>query len=292
MKIQKKIVVKFARAALEAVTELFYPPRCPVCDELLLPEGSTPGRTRVSGGIQRYKMCLPEKKETNREAASEYRVRKEVYEIENGICTSCRKKIIRIAEPVCKKCGKPLSDERKEYCGDCVRKHHSYRQGKAVFLYKGEMRQSMYRFKYNNRREYASFFAAEAAAQYAGWIRRRKIEAIVPVPMYPGKKCRRGYNQAEVFARALGRKLEIPVETKLVKRIRDTTPQKELNDSERRKNLQNAFQVMTQNIQYHQLLLVDDIYTTGSTMDAVTEVLLLAGVKNIYYICISIGQGS
>lgn len=292
MKFQKKIAVKFASAVLETVIELFYPPRCPVCDALLLPGGSTQSRTTASVGMQSDKVRLSEKEEADRAAAAGDMVCKEVYETENGICISCRKKIIRIAEPVCKKCGKPLSDERKEYCGDCARKHHSYRQGKAVFLYKGEMRQSMYRFKYNNRREYATFYADEAAAQYAGWIRRRKIEAIVPVPMYPGKKRRRGYNQAEVFARALGRKLEIPVETKLVKRIRDTTPQKELNDSERRKNLKNAFRATTHKMQYHQILLVDDIYTTGSTMDAVAEELLLAGAKNIYYICISIGQGS
>lgn len=258
MNFQKKIFVKYVYAILKTAAELLYPPRCPVCDELL-----SPGK--------------------------------------NAICISCEKKITRITELVCKKCGKPLSNERKEYCGDCARKHHSYRQGKAVFLYKGEMRQSLYRFKYSNRREYASFYAGEAVSQYASWVRRREIEVIVPIPMYTGKKRRRGYNQAEVFAKALGRKMDIPVETKLVKRTRDTIPQKELNDNERKKNLKNAFQVTTQKTQknqkvqknqYKQVLLVDDIYTTGSTMDAVAEVLLSSGAQNIYYICISIGQGN
>lgn len=241
-----------AYAVLETIAGLLYPPRCPVCDGLLFPER---GRRL-------------------------------------GICLSCEKKITRITEPVCKKCGKPLSDERKEYCGDCARKPHSYRQGKAVFLYKGEMRQSMYRFKYSNRREYAAFYADEAAAQYAEWIRRRNIEVIVPIPMYPPKCRRRGYNQAEVFARALGRKLNLPVDTKLVKRTRDTTPQKELNDSQRRNNLKDAFRVTGKRTDCKQILLADDIYTTGSTMDAVAEALLSAGAENIYYICISIGQGS
>lgn len=149
----------------------------------------------------------------------------------------------------------------------------------------------MYRFKYSNKREYALFYAAEAAKLYGDWVKRNKIEVIVPIPMYPGKKRRRGYNQAEVFAKALGKELGIKVDRGLVKRVRDTTPQKELNDKERRCNLKNAFQFVPNIVKYKEILLVDDIYTTGSTMDAVAEVLLLAGVKNIYFICISIGIG-
>lgn len=207
------------------------------------------------------------------------------------ICPDCRKKVERAVEPVCKSCGKPLENERKEYCRDCAGKTHKYRQGKAVFIYKEGIRKSMYRFKYGNKREYAVFYAKEAAALYRGWVRKNDIEVIVPIPMYPGKKRRRGYNQAEVFARALGRELEIPVETGLVRRVRNTVPQKELNDRERRRNLKNAFQLASNIVKYSQILLVDDIYTTGSTMDAVAEVLLSADVQNVFYICISIGAG-
>ena len=256
-------------AVLEAAAELLYPPRCPLCDEL-----------------------LPVSKISTWSVSSKALMQDKLPASKNRICTLCERKIVRIAEPVCKKCGKPLSDERKEYCGDCTGKKHSYRQGKALFLYKGEMHQSMYRFKYSNCRDYALFYAEEAATRYADWICYRKIEAIVPIPMYPAKKRRRGYNQAEVFAGALGRKLQIPVEMGLVKRTRDTTPQKELSESRRKKNLKNAFCVTRERVAYRQILLVDDIYTTGSTMDAVTEILLAAGAQNIYYICICIGQGN
>lgn len=206
------------------------------------------------------------------------------------ICPECRTKIQTVEEPVCKRCGKPLSDERREYCSDCARGQHKFRQGKAVFVYRGEIRQSMYRFKYSNRREYAAFYAKEAAELYREWILANQIEVIVPVPMYRRKKRVRGYNQAEVFARALGREIGLPV-AELAERVRDTVPQKELNDRERQYNLKNAFQLVPNIVEYNQILLVDDIYTTGSTVDAVSEVLLAAGVKNIYYICISIGTG-
>lgn len=209
----------------------------------------------------------------------------------DSVCADCFNAIRLVKEPVCKRCGKPMRNERREYCADCFGKEHKYRQGKAVFIYEGKMKQSMYRFKYSNKREYALFYAAEAAKLYGDWVKRNKIEVIVPIPMYPGKKRRRGYNQAEVFAKALGRELGIKVDGGLVKRVRDTTPQKELNDKERRCNLKNAFQFVPNIVKYKEILLVDDIYTTGSTMDAVAEVLLLAGVKNIYFICISIGIG-
>lgn len=208
-----------------------------------------------------------------------------------AICTECRGRIKIAEEPVCKRCGKPLESETIEYCGDCSRKKHIFKQGKAVFVYEGDIRKSMYRFKYGNKREYAAFYAKEAANLYSSFIEQHKIEVIVPIPMYRGKRRLRGYNQADVFAKTLGRELGLPVDYGLVKRIRNTIPQKELNDAERKDNLKNAFQLEADIVKYNQILLVDDIYTTGSTMDAVAKILLTAGVKDIYYICISIGSG-
>lgn len=208
------------------------------------------------------------------------------------VCAACRRQIQTVEEPVCKRCGKPLCDERQEYCSDCAGGNHFYRQGKAVFVYRGWIRQSMYRFKYSNRREYAVFYAGQAAQLYGEWIRRNGVDVIVPIPMYAPKQRARGYNQAEVFAQMLGRAVEIPVDAKLVRRVRNTVPQKELNGTERSCNLKNAFQLVPDIVKYDQILLVDDIYTTGSTVDAVAEVLLSAGARYIYYICISISIGA
>ena len=208
-----------------------------------------------------------------------------------GICPLCKDKVHVAGEPACKKCGKPFVDERKEFCTDCGKKHHVYTQGKAVFVYEGGIRNSMYRFKYGNKREYAEFYADAAIEKYGTWLKRTEAEVLIPVPMFPRKKRLRGYNQAEVFAQALGRKTGIPVERHLIKRVRNTTPQKELNDLQRRSNLKNAFQLTSDIVKYKKVVLVDDIYTTGSTMDEISKTLKESGVKKIYYICISIGEG-
>ena len=208
------------------------------------------------------------------------------------ICTKCEEKLPYLKEPMCKKCGKQLAIEmeRREYCSDCARKAHFFRQGKGLFSYQKEMKRSMYRFKYGNRGEYAEFFARTAMERYGDWVKSREIEAVIPVPMYVGKKRLRGYNQAEVFAKCLGVELGLPVEVRLVKRVKNTTPQKELSEKQRKDNLKGAFQVRTNIVKYKKILLVDDIYTTGTT-DAMSECLLERGVEEVFFLSICIGEG-
>ena len=163
-------------------------------------------------------------------------------------------------------------------------------QGKALYLYRGDVKQTMYRFKYSNKREYAKFFARQAVQKYGDWIRRNKIQAIVPVPMYLPKERRRGYNQAKSFARELSKMTGLPVEDSLVCRVKDTKALKTLNPMERKNNLKNAFQKGKSIVQYSHILVVDDIYTTGSTAQAVAEELIKQGVGHVYFLSICIGE--
>lgn len=175
---------------------------------------------------------------------------------------------------------------------DCGRKKHAFLQGKALWVYEEGIRESIYRFKYRDRREYAGVYASELAVRYGGWIKRQGIQAIVPVPLHKKRKRKRGYNQAELLAKELGRLLEIPVDTGLLVRVRDTKPQKTLNDIERKNNLKEAFKTTQNIVQLNYILVVDDIYTTGSTLDAAAKALTDAGAKGVYTCCISIGSDS
>lgn len=207
------------------------------------------------------------------------------------LCRSCAKKIKFISGPVCMKCGRPLDSDTAEYCDSCRRKEHRYIQGFAPFIYRGMAQASIMKFKYGERAEYARFYA-EAILRYG----RRKIRdwdigAVIPVPVHPLRYCARGYNQAQVLAEELAGKLGVPELGYLVRRVRNTKPQKGLTPSGRRKNLHGAFRVDEGVTFPENVLLVDDIYTTGTTIDELASVVADHGAKNIWFVCVTIAPG-
>lgn len=207
------------------------------------------------------------------------------------ICKECREKITYVEEPVCKKCGKPIRYEEKEYCGDCENAVFSYEQGKSVWLHTGVVRWSVYQFKYHNRRIYGKFYAQELSRLYGKWIKDKKIDVIIPIPLHRKRQRKRGYNQSEVIARHLGKLLNLPVNAKAVMRVRNTKAQKELSHKERTRNLKDAFRVTKHWKGEGNVLLIDDIYTTGNTIDSVAKLLRQKGANKVWFLTISIGQG-
>ena len=233
------------------LADFLYPPRCPVCDNVLPPPGG-------------------------------------------GICEGCRARIEYVREPRCSRCGKPLEDE-EEFCQDCRTREAAYICGKALLVYDSYMQDSMAYFKYGGRKEYAVFYAAELYRVYQEWICRVGADALVPVPIHKKRLRKRGYNQADLLAVELGRLTNIPVRQEILCRRKDTLPQKELSGVQRRRNLEGAFQLRNSTEELNQLpecvIIIDDIYTTGSTVEACAQVLKRAGLKSIYFLCLCIGRG-
>ncbi|SDI81073.1 comF family protein [Pseudobutyrivibrio sp. 49] len=211
-------------------------------------------------------------------------------EKEIGFCATCSSKVKLVGPVACMKCGTPISDDRAEFCRNCVCTTRTFIQNKAIYQYTGDMKAAMYRFKYGNRRCYAKTFARHGLYYYGDWIKKNGIEAIVPVPMYKYKEKRRGYNQAAVFARALSEISGIPMADKIVQRDKDTEAMKQLNAIKRKKNLLKAFSLQKNDVQFKKVLLVDDIYTTGTTMDEVAKVLKQGGMEQVYGMSICIGE--
>ena len=116
---------------------------------------------------------------------------------------------------------------------------------------------------------------------------------IIPVPLHKRKKRVRGYNQAELIAKGLSNTLDLPMNDYILRRTRFTTPQKKLDDKQRLKNLSQAFVCIDPEgcIRGKRVLLVDDIYTTGSTIEACTLALLKEGAKEVCFITVCIGKG-
>lgn len=203
------------------------------------------------------------------------------------ICGECAGEIAPVMEPRCFLCGKPVREE-EEYCRSCSGKQRSFDQGRGIFLYDERMKASILRYKYDGRRQYGDFYAKAMYIYAQKDIRRWKPDVIVPVPLYPRKRRMRGFNQAEDLAVKLSRYTAIPAETEMLKKIKDTKSQKKINEKERRKNLQGAFEA-SDSVKGKKILVVDDVYTTGSTIDAAAASLKEAGAEKVYFLTVCTG---
>lgn len=205
------------------------------------------------------------------------------------ICPACREKPVVVKEPRCLKCGRQIGNEREEYCRGCRLTVHAFEEGRGFFLY-SSVADSIYRFKYAGRQEYAVFYAQKITERLGRTIRAWQADALVPVPIHYTRKRERGYNQAEVLAREIGKRTGIPVDAKLIRRVKKTLPQKLLDDRGRQNNLKRAFKIERNDVKLKRVIIVDDIYTTGSTIDACALELKKAGVEKIYFITAAIGK--
>ena len=209
----------------------------------------------------------------------------------SDICPDCEKKLSFVGDSYCMRCGKPV-DEYEEYCRDCATGAHVYDEGRAALIYDEYMSKSIYRFKYNGKREFAGFYSRVMYECLREKIESWKVDAIVPVPVHKSKQKKRGYNQAELIAKGLSDRLRIPVCGTLVTRSKATAVQKNLGARERRNNLKKAFNVTQNVVKLDSVLIVDDIYTTGATIDAIAGCLKAAGVKHIFFVTLCIGRGN
>ncbi len=205
------------------------------------------------------------------------------------ICPECCG-VLKVAKaPWCMKCGKQLQQE-EEFCKDCRTMQHEYVRGRALYEYES-VAPSIYRFKYAGRQEYADFFGEEIVNNLHDFIERVGAEALVPVPLHSKRFRKRGYNQAELLAKAVSRYSGIPVYRKLLVRSKNTVPLKYQNPVERQNNLKKAFNIAQNDVKLKTIIVVDDIYTTGSTIDEVTRTLKAAGVSDVYFLALACGTG-
>ena len=164
-----------------------------------------------------------------------------------------------------------------------------------MWLHKPPVNQAIYQLKYHNQRYVAKYFAQEICIKYVEEIRRWRPQALVPVPLHRKRRRKRGYNQAELLAEEIGKILGIPVAANLVKRVHYTGYQKKLDPIGRKKNLEHAFapggDPARLPTDFRRVIIIDDIYTTGNTVDQVAKVLKTMGFQKVYFLTISIGQG-
>jgi ComF family protein len=204
-------------------------------------------------------------------------------------CSQCRQRLVQLPPFVCRKCGKPIP-ALGYLCADCAVTRHYFERCRAVGVYASVMQECIYRFKYDGKRQLAGPLGKLMADKLVG-EGLPLLHAVVSVPLFPGKEAARGYNQAALLADAAAPYLRLPVIRHNLVRIRDTPSQTWQSRAARQANIRGAFAVrQPEEVGGKRLLLVDDIYTTGSTMSECARMLLTAGAEAVEAIVLAVGQ--
>ncbi len=197
------------------------------------------------------------------------------------LCQSCYDQVAFITSNVCDLCGTPTNNKPLS-CEQCNNNPLKYVDGIRVASYfeDNPIRVGIHRLKYRNHKAIAPSLSQILANTYTQ--HRLNCNVIVPVPLHPSRQKERGYNQSELLAKPLGEMLNLPVRTKTLQRTQKTKSQMTLGASERRENVANAFKCCDNQLSGLNVLLIDDVCTTGSTLDSCAVALKETGVKSVW----------
>lgn len=192
-------------------------------------------------------------------------------------CADCQANARQIVDPYCSLCGFPLAADQE--CPICKHERFAFDAARSWARYEGNLRQAILNLKHRRN----ELLAAQLARSLADLVEEDwPVDMIVPVPLAPLRLAERGYNQTELLAASLGAALSLPVIYSALKRRHETLPQVGLNPSQRRKNLRGAFVADINPIAGKTILVMDDILTTGATLDAASHALKQAGARRVY----------
>ncbi len=202
------------------------------------------------------------------------------------LCGACWDAIARIERPYCAVCGTPCAtfgaatgDPDQTLCVPCAAERPAYDYARSAAMYAGALRDALHAFKFSGKRALARPLAELLLEQCAGAL-PAGIAAVVPVPLSPDRERERGFNQARLLAERVARHLGARLEPRWLARTRATRPQSDLSAAERRLNVRDAFRASPAVARRH-VLVVDDILTTGATVEECARALRAAGAGRI-----------
>lgn len=208
------------------------------------------------------------------------------------LCPICYKELTMIDADFrrCPRCGKWGHFEKGQSCDDCLKWERKFTIARAVAPYHGLLKEAIYTFKYTGQRTLAVPLGKMMAAEVLREKGFAEVDLIVPVPLHPLKLRERGFNQSSLLAKEISRILKAPCLPDVLRRNRTTVAQSKLTKSERRRNLTGAFSLNdARKVKEKNILLVDDIFTTGQTVSVCSQVLLDGGAKSVSVITLATG---
>ena len=195
-------------------------------------------------------------------------------------CASCRKDLRPIAPPFCSTCGRPfVSREGDNHaCWECLVEHRYFRKARAFGVYDGALMEAIHRLKYGKHTSLSKPLSALVRETFFQCWDGTTVELLVPVPLHLKRLRQRGFNQAHLLIRGWAKQAGMAFDGLTLSRSRWTEPQTTLSRKERKKNIRGAFLVKhPERIGGKKIVLVDDVYTTGSTVNECARVLMKAG---------------
>lgn len=213
-------------------------------------------------------------------------------EAKEAVCGTCLSQLEYIEGRVCLKCGKGIDDEYDaNICPDCKREDKNFDMAFSCFEYKDMGKTIIHKLKYENCKDVAHTLGRLMYQKIAE--EGINLDAVVPVPIHKSKEAIRGFNQAQLIAEEIAAAAGIPL-WNCITRTKVTTDQFKLDKVNRNLNVHNAFciNLLYNNVKNENILLVDDVYTTGSTVDECSRILKRQGVKRIFVITAATGSNT
>lgn len=201
----------------------------------------------------------------------------------SGLCAECDSKLEYNNAGVCVCCGRPL-DSETDYCLTCQNNKRYFEFARSPLVYDGISRKLIYQFKFNNKKYLAKYFSKLMVDTFLS--NPFTVDCITFVPVSKSRFASRGYNQSELLATEIGSILKLEVVDSITK-IKETKDQVGLSGKERSENLKGAFKVDKKLVKGKNILLVDDVLTTGNTASECSRVLLNAGAKSVEVLTIA-----
>ncbi len=202
----------------------------------------------------------------------------------NWFCDTCRAQTVFIVPPLCERCGRPLHRPVCPYCRDDPPQIDGVR---SVAFFEGALRQAIHAFKYQHRPE----LAAPLGAMLADYLMAHPlpVDTIIPVPLHSDRERMRGYNQSLLLAKELALRNKLRLWYNGIERTRYTPPQIELDGRQRRENVRDAFAAKPETAGAR-VLLIDDVCTTGATMEACSIALKRQGAPTVWGLSLARGR--
>lgn len=203
---------------------------------------------------------------------------------QRGICPDCLSEIHWIEPPFCSVCGTPfVSVEGENHpCGPCLTKKKYFTMVRALGSYEGSLQEAIHRWKYEGKTYLTPFFGEWMAKGLNRYWDANLFDFLIPVPLHRQRLRERGFNQALLLAKELSRRTGIPYRKRLLQKGRPTLPQVNLSGVEREKGVRGSFHIIgRKKLEGKSILLIDDVYTTGATVNECSKVLLAGGAERV-----------